>query len=289
MMRSTSKDSSLSGAASPATPGLMRSDSYDSQNTTEPRSPITPTSVDSTGRPTSFMSLGGTFKDAMQQHQYEQRLPSFDYSQHTYHMASHSSSYSQAQIYEDDSYPNRGALSPHVTERGQKRYPCRFANEFNCDKTFTTSGHASRHSKIHTAEKAVGCSYEGCLKKFTRSDNMKQHLETHFKDKSRTSTVGRPASRPGPQVLTKPAGIKKPGYASSSRSNSVAELPPIALDPALVQHGAATEFSSPRSPFNNMVPVFQKALETRPLASPRTGLDALAAAAAVDQARNSAY
>jgi hypothetical protein len=231
------------------------------------------------------MSLGGKFKDAMQQQQYDQRLPSFDYSQHTYHMASHSTSYSQAQIYEDESYPNRGALSPHIMERGQKRYPCRFANEFNCDKTFTTSGHASRHSKIHTAEKAVGCSYEGCLKKFTRSDNMKQHLETHFKDKSRASIVSRPASRPGPQVLTKPAGIKKPGYASSSRSNSVAELPPIALDPALVQHVAPTESSA----FNNMAPVLQKALETRPLASPRTGLDALAAAAAVDQARNSAY
>lgn len=64
-----------------------------------------------------------------------------------------------------------------------KRYPCRFADELGCDKTFTTSGHASRHSKIHTSEKSIQCPYDGCHKKFTRSDNMKQHYETHVKEK----------------------------------------------------------------------------------------------------------
>jgi hypothetical protein len=67
----------------------------------------------------------------------------------------------------------------------EKRFPCRFRDSLGCEKTFTTSGHASRHSKIHTAEKAVPCEFPGCPKKFTRSDNMKQHLDTHFKDKSR--------------------------------------------------------------------------------------------------------
>lgn len=77
---------------------------------------------------------------------------------------------------------------PPAPERTAKRYPCRFRDSHGCEKTFTTSGHASRHSKIHTAEKGVQCTYTGCHKKFTRADNMKQHLETHYKDKSRGKT-----------------------------------------------------------------------------------------------------
>jgi len=73
-------------------------------------------------------------------------------------------------------------------EKATKRYPCRFKDTHHCDKTFTTSGHASRHSKIHTAEKAVQCTFDGCNKKFTRADNMKQHLDTHYKDKPRYSS-----------------------------------------------------------------------------------------------------
>ncbi|KFZ23921.1 hypothetical protein V502_01601 [Pseudogymnoascus sp. VKM F-4520 (FW-2644)] len=72
-----------------------------------------------------------------------------------------------------------------VTASGTKRYHCRCANAVGCEKTFTTSGHASRHSKIHTCEKGIQCGFAGCPKKFTRADNMKQHLETHFKDARR--------------------------------------------------------------------------------------------------------
>ncbi|KAL5347593.1 transcriptional repressor [Pseudogymnoascus australis] len=48
-----------------------------------------------------------------------------------------------------------------------------------CQKTFSTSGHTKRHSKIHTSTKDISCTFSGCLKMFTRTDNMKQHLETH--------------------------------------------------------------------------------------------------------------
>ncbi|PTB64123.1 hypothetical protein BBK36DRAFT_1124813 [Trichoderma citrinoviride] len=82
----------------------------------------------------------------------------------------------------------RDSAASCVPERPVKRYPCRYRELHGCEKTFTTSGHASRHSKIHTAEKAVHCQYPGCHKKFTRADNMKQHLETHFKDKTRSSS-----------------------------------------------------------------------------------------------------
>ncbi|KAJ6782946.1 hypothetical protein PWT90_08937 [Aphanocladium album] len=36
-----------------------------------------------------------------------------------------------------------------------KRYPCRFRNSHGCEKTFITSGHASRHSKTHPAIAAL--------------------------------------------------------------------------------------------------------------------------------------
>ncbi|MBE3046942.1 hypothetical protein IMZ48_31325 [Candidatus Bathyarchaeota archaeon] len=73
-----------------------------------------------------------------------------------------------------------------AAERPRKRFPCRLREEYGCDKTFTTSGHASRHTKIHLDAKNIPCVFEGCDKHFTRSDNMKQHLETHNKkDKSR--------------------------------------------------------------------------------------------------------
>lgn len=67
----------------------------------------------------------------------------------------------------------------------QKKYECKYRIQHGCDQTFTTSGHASRHSKIHDSLKAISCTHAGCAKKFTRSDNMKQHLETHNKDKKR--------------------------------------------------------------------------------------------------------
>lgn len=276
LIRSSSRDSLPSSAASPATPDLMRANSYDSQRTSEPRSPVTPNSLASAvGRPDSFMSNAGVYKDSVQQPQYDQRMHPLDYnSQGQYQMASRSSypeprqsPYAQPHVYDEEPYPNRSANVP-ITDRGQKRYMCRFANEFNCDKTFTTSGHASRHSKIHTAEKAVPCSYDGCPKKFTRSDNMKQHLETHFKERSRSSITG----RPGPPVLTKPACVKKVGY--SSRSSSVSELSPIStgnLDPALRLHAPA----SASHPYDFSAS-FEHALDP----PSRSGLDALAMAAA---------
>lgn len=92
------------------------------------------------------------------------------------------------------SYEDDGSTAGGKSKSSAKRFPCRYRDTHACQKTFTTSGHASRHSKIHTAEKAVPCTHPGCPKKFTRADNMKQHLETHNKDKSRQSSRSSPSS-----------------------------------------------------------------------------------------------
>ncbi|KAL3961688.1 hypothetical protein ACCO45_003211 [Purpureocillium lilacinum] len=129
-----------SSSSSPNTPELLRSDSYDSQmSSNDPISPLT---------------------------------PSVDYA------------YARGALYPVDAPP---AKRPAYVNSSRSASFDDDSSSHGCEKTFTTSGHASRHSKIHTAEKAVQCTYPGCQKKFTRADNMKQHLETHYKDKSRSS------------------------------------------------------------------------------------------------------
>jgi uncharacterized Zn-finger protein len=53
----------------------------------------------------------------------------------------------------------------------KRRYPCLFEG---CGKTFSTSGHLSRHVKIHKGEKKHVCPIMGCESRFTRKDNMMQ-------------------------------------------------------------------------------------------------------------------
>ncbi|KAI9499803.1 hypothetical protein BX070DRAFT_180066, partial [Coemansia spiralis] len=57
-----------------------------------------------------------------------------------------------------------------------RKYVCTFTG---CGKAFTTSGHLSRHFRIHTGEKNYHCLYPGCTSRFSRQDNMMQHYRTH--------------------------------------------------------------------------------------------------------------
>ncbi|KAL1878709.1 transcriptional repressor [Diaporthe australafricana] len=147
-----------------------------------------------------------------------------------------------------------------------KRYPCKFRETYSCYKTFTTSGHASRHAKIHTAEKTVPCSWPGCNRRFTRSDNMKQHLETHKKDKPRASA----------RQTRRPSLAANRRQSSSSRS-SVSGFSLPRDTPPLMSPSIASALLSPSLISESWV---------RPVASrtPSSGLDALAMVAA-DESR----
>ena len=117
-----------------------------------------------------------------------------------------------------------------------KKYPCRFRDTLSCMKEFTTSGHASRHAKIHTAEKSVQCSHPGCQKRFTRGDNMKQHLETHSKDKNRKSR------------LTRAAGVPKSGR-PASRGSVLSGGMPSPTSYQMASPYAAAQGLAPASPY----------------------------------------
>ncbi|KAI0484766.1 hypothetical protein GGR56DRAFT_615341 [Xylariaceae sp. FL0804] len=234
----------------PHTPELLRSNSYDSTTSYDGLSPLTPGAFDYAAQPhyDEFMS---------DKHTAPMKRPAY--------VAN-----SRSTSYEDDSSNGSAAH-----EKTGKRYPCRYRDTHGCEKTFTTSGHASRHSKIHTAEKAVQCTFPGCHKKFTRADNMKQHLETHFKDKSRSA--GSSKSKSSSLTAAKRASI-------SSKSSSSSQSNPASGDVAMwdaEQYGADSQpLPSPGAAWDIRA-ALNLPLMTRPAAIRTTssGLDALAAIA----------
>lgn len=147
-------------------PELSRSCSFDSQASLSPATPLTPES--------SHREHGAAYSTSGLQ------SPYFSYQTDEHHSQS---DLPEGVYMKESAAYGLSHLAPEesASERKGKRYPCRLSQQFNCDKTFTTSGHASRHAKIHFAVKTIPCSFEGCQKMFTRTDNMKQHLETHYK------------------------------------------------------------------------------------------------------------
>ncbi|KAK4192648.1 hypothetical protein QBC35DRAFT_197565 [Podospora australis] len=224
-----------SASSSPNTPELLRSDSYDSQMGGEPLSPMTPL--------------------------YDPRYPATPADPRV----QYDDYYVDPQIYAGTKHPYEDDMTSHssTNERSGKRFPCRYRDTHGCEKTFTTSGHASRHSKIHTAEKAVPCSFPGCSKKFTRADNMKQHLETHYKDKSRSS-----ATRPS--LVSSDRRSSTTGKSSRSKSSS-----------STVTLSNTTPLPSPGGVWDMRSLQPNLPLLTRPM--PTTGLDALALAVACQE------
>lgn len=200
-----------SSFVSSPTPDLIRSESYDTRDSDsshrEATLPATP--------PTPVDDFHGTHSDRGASY-----LPDHS-AQHSYPGQQLFGDYGQYPMTQAGYYPDRirdmYEEDAQQCEKGPKRYPCKFAEREGCTKTFTTSGHASRHSKIHTAEKSILCEFAGCNKKFTRKDNMRQHYETHSKEKDRPRK-----SQSSHSPLTRPAGIKKP-----VRQYSLSEVRPV--------------------------------------------------------------
>ncbi|KAJ9138981.1 Transcriptional regulator NRG1 [Coniochaeta hoffmannii] len=235
-----------SESSSPNTPELLRSDSYDSQMSNEPISPLTP--AFEFGRYSAAQSDVRPHYDDYMEYSTGSKRPSSIFAE------------SRSSSYEDDAATSPTATTP-ASERPGKRYPCRYRDSHGCEKTFTTSGHASRHSKIHTAEKAVPCTYPGCSKKFTRADNMKQHLETHYKEKSR------------PSLSASDRRSSTASKSSSSSRKAAAAIASLRSTPPLPSPGGAWDMRALNLP-----------LMSRPGASRvPSGLDALAMAVACQE------
>jgi hypothetical protein len=80
-----------------------------------------------------------------------------------------------AATYKDDSSE---FSSEEEKEEEELRYTCPFPS---CDKDFSTSGHARRHSRIHTNQRPFICPHKECNSTFTRRDNCTQHQRSNHR------------------------------------------------------------------------------------------------------------
>ncbi|KAJ6550216.1 hypothetical protein B0H19DRAFT_885834, partial [Mycena capillaripes] len=44
----------------------------------------------------------------------------------------------------------------------------------DCDKAFVTTGHLTRHQRVHSGEMNYACSFPGCTTRCSRKDNLRQ-------------------------------------------------------------------------------------------------------------------
>ncbi|KZO98869.1 hypothetical protein CALVIDRAFT_525838 [Calocera viscosa TUFC12733] len=56
-----------------------------------------------------------------------------------------------------------------------------------CARIFSTSGHLTRHSTVHTHEQKYGCPFPNCHKRCSRMDNLTQHYRAHVGHPSKMS------------------------------------------------------------------------------------------------------
>ncbi|EPQ58768.1 hypothetical protein GLOTRDRAFT_33579 [Gloeophyllum trabeum ATCC 11539] len=74
-----------------------------------------------------------------------------------------------------DSYPrsqsdtSSSPSSPVQPLNPKKKHYCTV-----CGRSFTTSGHLARHSRVHTGERNHICPFPGCQTRCSRQDNLQQ-------------------------------------------------------------------------------------------------------------------
>ncbi|KAH9884980.1 hypothetical protein C8Q73DRAFT_718731 [Cubamyces lactineus] len=74
----------------------------------------------------------------------------------------------------------------------KKKHVCQI-----CARAFTTSGHLSRHTRIHTGERNHKCPFPGCETRCSRQDNLQQQSVFSL---LLSSSLLPPPCLPGPPV-----------------------------------------------------------------------------------------
>lgn len=127
---------------------------------------------------------------------------------------------------------NNNSTNNSSTQKHQKKYVCG-----HCQRSFTTSGHLARHTRIHTGEKNYECPHADCNARFSRQDNCMQHYRTHLGGRSRggNSSTGRGTRS------------RRSNTTSSSSSSTTSARPPA-------ETPNTTIIPPPPPPTSSMVP-----------------------------------
>ncbi|KAH8825913.1 hypothetical protein DL96DRAFT_1610219 [Flagelloscypha sp. PMI_526] len=133
---------------------------------------------------------------------------------------------------------------PAQTElESRKKYKCTV-----CDRSFTTSGHLTRHGHIHTGEKKYACPFPDCKTRCSRQDNLQQHYRTHLSATSRQNmSKARQATRvvaPAPPLTMASPDNASPPRSDAGRSAS----PPTIHEASPDANYSHPHFSRPSSP-----------------------------------------
>ncbi|KAF7296260.1 hypothetical protein HMN09_01095300 [Mycena chlorophos] len=136
-----------------------------------------------------------------------------------------------------------------------------------CPKIFSTSGHLSRHVRVHTGEMNYSCSFPGCTTRCSRKDNLRQHYRLHFdirdpeelkrqapNKKRRKTRVQRVSSSLDGTILS-PGGAPMVGMETRMRvsgqpTSAASESPPmpaLTLRPQPTSPGSTSASGSPQS------------------------------------------
>lgn len=116
----------------------------------------------------------------------------------------------KAQSYYQSSFPNgvpypalSDSLSSHLSSSTsvgtaqKKKHVCPI-----CERSFSTSGHLSRHARVHTGERNHKCPFPGCETRCSRQDNLQQHYRIHLSPGSRRNSKSRVLATPAKRNST---------------------------------------------------------------------------------------
>ncbi|GJE87278.1 hypothetical protein PsYK624_033610 [Phanerochaete sordida] len=127
----------------------------------------------------------------------------------------------------------------------RRRYICS-----QCDRSFTTSGHLARHTRVHTGERNHKCPFPGCETRCSRQDNLQQHYRIHLSPGSRrtSGTATRAAMSRQARLSQTPSSAGTTNGRSRSRSSSCTPPPSLSLASAALDGAGAAAPEPPNTP-----------------------------------------